>query len=94
MSDAPTPEEVLDDLDDCDDDECIYLDGDSPAYIWASDEEGMYIILEQSRNGAWLPRGRPIEKERAENYLDAETYEVRPQTELPPDRHPKDRTTG
>lgn len=85
------PHEVLEDLDDSDDDECIYIDSPDPAYLWSTDDEDMYIILEQSRGGTWLPRGRPISTARAEQYLEADSYEVRPQTKLPPGRHPKDR---
>lgn len=98
MSEAD-PSEVLEDLDaDTDDEsngnvECVYLDRDSPAYIWPAEEDGRYILLEESRSGTWLPYGRPISAADAEYLLeeviesDYDTYEIRPQTALPPGRH-------
>lgn len=90
------PHEVFEDLDE--EDECIYLDRpNDPAYIWRGESEGQYVLLEQSSSGSWLPRGRPIDESVAESYLgdaqesDVATFDVRPQTELPPGRHRKDR---
>lgn len=89
------PHEVLEDLDDSDDDECLYFDRVEPAYLWAG-EDDRYILLEQSRSGTWLPRGRPIGEDEAEYQIqqtidsDTATYEVRPQTSLPPGRHRRD----
>lgn len=97
MPDAPTPSEILEDLDDDNDDECVYLDRTEPAYIWAHPEDDdRYILLEQSRSGSWLPRGRPIDADEAEYQIgralesDTDTVEVRPQTTLPPGRHRRD----
>lgn len=96
MSDAPTASEILSDLDDDSDDECIYLDRDpDDAYLWAGDDQ--YYLLERSRSGSWFPRPKPVGEDAAtyelEQTLESDTddYEVRPQTELPPDRHHLDR---
>lgn len=97
MPNAPTPHEVLADLDDSNDDECLYLDRLDPAYIWAAKEDDRYILLEQSRSGSWLPRGRPIDADEAAYQIelaiesDTDAYEIRPQTSLPPGRHRRDR---
>lgn len=85
------PHEVLEDLDDGDDAECIYI-RDGPAYLWNSTAEDTYVLLEQTQSGSWYPRGMPISSNRAAGYLEQATeYDVRPQTELPPGRHERDR---
>mgnify|MGYP006277790769 CR=1 FL=1 len=96
---APNPDEILDDLDsdgdteDESDIECVYIDRADPAYLWVGEDDGEFIYLEQSRNGSWLPCGRPIDEDTAEKILDdaiddsTAEIEIRPQTELPPGRH-------
>lgn len=79
------------------DHECVFLDRADPAYIWADEDDDRYILLEQTRSGTWLPRGRPITADTAayeiEQTLETDTaaLEVRPQTALPPGRHRRDR---
>lgn len=98
MSDAPTPDEVFADLDDEQNAECLYLDREmnDDAYLWAG-EEDCYYLLERTRSGTWMPLPRLLTPETAEAVLEAtidadtESYEVRPQTTLPPGRHHTDR---
>lgn len=92
------PQTVLENLEDTDDDECLYIDRDDPndAYLWPlteEDDDG-YALLERSRRGTWI-QPRPISPDGAVNYLervsDDVAVEVRPQTGLPPKRHPVDK---
>lgn len=96
-------EELESDLTDDDNEEenaeanCLYLDRTEPAYLWDAEDDDTYVYLEQTQSGTWLPRGRPIAPDEAEHHLgevldedSTDTYEVRPQTALPPGRHRRD----
>lgn len=94
---APTPDEVLDDLDDADDAECLYIDAllHDDVYIWTDpdDDDDRYIILERSSSGSWLPRGKPVSRGYVEMEIgqaDVSDVEICPQTALPPGRHRRD----
>ena len=94
---APTPQEILDGLDDKNDDECLYIDaaGTDDCYIWRDpDDEDSYTVLQRSTSGSWFPHGKPVTTQWLKDYLDSigddTTVEVHDQTNLPPGRHPID----
>ena len=83
-----SPHEALEGLDD--DHECVRTTNPD-AYIWHSEDEDTYYVLDKNQKGTWYAHPAPVPSAFVEARLaTADSYDIEEQTQIPAGRHQLD----